>query len=103
MKAYLQKEGDAFCEELESEDERPPTTTAVSSDNCQYASYQVIPNVGVQCYYAYSDDNIYHWSLPPEINVPTDGPHAMDIEWERSFAGIVAECVSSSSTENLYT
>lgn len=101
MKTYLLREGDALCEELEPEDQNTSISTAVSSDKCQYASYQVIPNVGVQCYYAYSDDAMYHWSLPPEINVPKDGPHAMDIEWERSFAGIVAESVPASSTENL--
>lgn len=101
MKMYLTREGDALCEELEPENTSPSISTAVSSDKCQYASYQVIPNVGVQCYYAYSDESMYHWSLPQEVSVPKNGPHAKDIEWERSFAGIVAESVRPVSTENL--
>lgn len=66
----------------------PSISTAVSPNKCRYAACQVIPNVGVQCYYAYSDNHLYSWSFPPQISVPAEGPHARDIDWERAMAGI---------------
>lgn len=102
-KRFVNREGTATCvgqNELETEVYNPSVATAVSHDKCQYASCQVIPNVGVQCYFAYSDDPIYYWSLPSQITVPERGPHATDLDWERATAGIVAEEVSE-SVENL--
>lgn len=88
---FLKKEGTATCigdNEYDFKETHPTISTAMSNDKCQYASYQVIPSVGVQCYYAFSDEPMYNWSLPSQITVPKSGPHATDIEWERALAGI---------------
>ncbi|XP_060845094.1 uncharacterized protein LOC132924680 [Rhopalosiphum padi] len=88
---FLKKEGTATCigdNEYDIKDTNPTVSTAMSNDKCQYASYQVIPNVGVQCYYAFSDEPMYNWSLSSQITIPKSGPHATDIEWERALAGI---------------
>jgi len=88
---FLKKEGTATCigdNEKDLKDTFPPISTAMSNDKRQYASYQVIPNVGVQCYYAFSDEPMYNWSISPQITIPKSGPHATDIEWERALAGI---------------
>jgi hypothetical protein len=45
--------------------------------------------VGVQVYYAYSDEPLYKWYIPPQITVPKKGPHAGPLEWERAIAGIM--------------
>lgn len=71
----------------------PTITTAVSNDKCQYAATQIIENVGVQCYFAYSDDNIHDWLLPPQLMVPKGLMHASDVDWERTAAGIQLEDV----------
>lgn len=98
---FLNNEGTATCPGGINYDEPdPPMSVAVSNDKRQYASSQVIPNVGVQCYFAYSDDHIYNWTLPPQINIPKGGPHARHVDWERSMAGIVSELYTP-STDNL--
>lgn len=98
---FLNNEGTATCiGESDIEEPDPPMNVAVSNDKCQYASCQVIPNVGVQCYFAYSDDHIYNWNLPPQVTVPKDGPHARHVEWERAMAGIIPEFYTP-STDNL--
>jgi len=101
---FVKGEGTATCvgdDELETNGyPYPLINTAVSPDKCRYASCQVIPNVGVQCYYAYSDDHLYNWNLPSQITVPKEGPHARDIEWERAMAGIIPESIRPSE-ENL--
>jgi len=68
----------------------PPVVTAVSDDKCQFAAYQEIPNTGLQCFYAQSDEPLYEWffkhgslSVPPENAV-----QAIPLDWERSLAGI---------------
>lgn len=83
--------GTATCALSELEDPYPSMSTAVSTDRCQYASCHVIPNVGVQCFYAFSDEPMYNWILPTQITVPKNGPHAKDIEWERTLAGLRLE------------
>lgn len=88
---FRRKEGTATCGVSEIEDPYPSMSTAVSNDKCQYASSHVIPNVGVQCFYAFSDEPMYNWILPTQITVPKNGPHAKDIEWERTLAGIRLE------------
>lgn len=65
-------------------------STAVSHDVRQYASCQLIPNVGVQCYYAFSDEPLYNWSIPQQVSIPSRGSHARDNDWERALAGIVS-------------
>lgn len=88
---FRKKEGTATCIVNEPEEVYPSMSTAVSNDKCQYASSHVIPNVGVQCFYAYSDEPLYNWLLPGQITIPKSGPHAKDIEWERALAGIQLE------------
>lgn len=91
MRTFVRGEGTATCvgqDELSGKQFNQPISTAVSQDKCRYASYQVIPNVGVQCYYAYSVDYLYNWNLPPQLSTPRDGPHAQDIDWERAVVGI---------------
>jgi len=88
---FLKKEGTATCIGQNENDLKvtyPTISTAMSNDKRQYASYQVIPNVGVQCYYAFSDEPMYNWTLSSQITVPKSGPHATDIDWERAVAGI---------------
>ncbi|XP_022175653.1 uncharacterized protein LOC111037408 [Myzus persicae] len=88
---FLKKEGTATCVgdiEKDIKVTYPTISTAMSNDKRQYASYQVIPNVGVQCYYASSEEPMYTWTLPSQITVPKSGPHATDIDWERALAGI---------------
>lgn len=102
---FVRGEGTATCigqDEISENQSYPSISTAVSQDKCRYASYQVIPNVGVQCYYAYSDDHLYNWNLPPQISAPKDGPHARDIDWERAVAGIHPES-KKQSVENKET
>lgn len=92
---FARGEGTATCvgrnEETSVNPKYPSISTAVSRDKCRYAACQVIPNVGVQCYYAYSDDHMYNWNLPPQISLPREGPHARDIDWERVTAGVNPE------------
>jgi len=100
---FLKKEGTATCigdNEKDSKDTFPTISTAMSNDKRQYASYQVIPNVGVQCYYAFSDEPMYNWSIPSQITVPKSGPHATDIDWERALAGIQL-ILHKPSTDNI--
>lgn len=68
----------------------PPVMTAVSEDKRQFAAYQTIPSVGMQCYYAQSDDPLYDWSFKSNsISVAPAKPlHAIPLDWERSLAGI---------------
>lgn len=99
---FLKKEGTATCIgdiEKDVKDTFPTISTTLSNDKRQYASYQVIPNVGVQCYYAFSDVPMYNWSISSQVTVPKSGPHATDIEWERALAGIKFE-LHKPSTEN---
>lgn len=103
-KKFISREGTATCvgqNELEMELPNPTISTAVSHDRCQYAACQYIPDSGVQCYFAYSDDPIYYWLLPPQITVPAQGPHATDLDWERTMAGITAEAISESMEQLL--
>ncbi|KAF0760741.1 Uncharacterized protein FWK35_00022147 [Aphis craccivora] len=56
---FLNKEGTATCigdNEYDIAETHPTISTAMSNNKCQYASYQGIPNVSVQCYYAFSDE-----------------------------------------------
>ncbi|XP_050061922.1 uncharacterized protein LOC114132101 isoform X2 [Aphis gossypii] len=102
-KKFLNKEGTATCigdNEYDIAETYPTISTAMSNNKCQYASYQVIPNVGVQCYYAFSDEPMYNWSLSSKIKIPKSGPHATDVEWERALAGIKLQLVTL-STDNL--
>lgn len=88
---YRKGDGNATCigkNEIEPETSNPKISTAVSHDKRRYASCQVIPNFGVQCYYAFSEDHLFNWTLPPQITVPKEGPHAKDFDWERAMAGI---------------
>lgn len=68
----------------------PPVVTAVSDDKCQFAAYQMIPNFGMQCYYAQSDDPLYEWRFKyNSLSVAPAKPiHAIPLDWERSLAGI---------------
>ncbi|XP_060856135.1 uncharacterized protein LOC132933880 [Metopolophium dirhodum] len=97
---FLKKEGTATCIGNNEEETFPTISTAMSYDKRQYASYQVIPNVGVQCYYAFSDEPMYNWNLSSQISVPKGGPHATDIEWERALAGIQLK-LHKPSTDNI--
>jgi hypothetical protein len=100
---FIKKEGTATCigdNEYDFEETYPTISTAMSNNKCQYAAYQIIPNTGVQCYYAFSDEPMYNWSLSSKIKVPNSGPHATDIEWERALAGIKLKLVAS-NTDNL--
>lgn len=94
---FRRKGGTATCDISESEGSYPSMSTAVSNDKCQYASSHVIPNVGVQCFYAFSDEPMYNWVLPTQVTVPKNGPHAKDIEWERTLAGIRLESYKPSN------
>lgn len=82
-------EGTATCTPIESNLFNPPITTTVTHDNCRLASSQIIPNVGAQVYYAYSDEPLYKWYIPSEISVPKRGPHAGPLEWERAIMGVM--------------
>jgi len=88
---FLKKEGTATCIGENKEVHYPTISTAMSNDKRQYASYQVIPNVGVQCYYAFSDEPMYNWNLSSQVSVPKGGPHATDTDWERALAGIQSQ------------
>lgn len=102
---FMKKGGNATCvgsNESDSGDSNPSINTAVSNDKCQYASCQVIPNVGVQCYYAFSEEPMHSWSLPVQVSAPKNGPHAKDLDWERAMAGMQLETVKPDS-ENLET
>lgn len=68
----------------------PSVVTAVSDDKCQFAAYQTIPKVGIQCYYAQSDDPLQNWLFKyNSLSVaPTNPIHAIPLDWERSLAGI---------------
>lgn len=79
--------GDPSCQGIVL---NPPVITAVSDDKRQFAAYQKIPNGGLQCFYAQSDEPLYDWyfkfnslSVPPE-----NASHAIPLDWERSLAGI---------------
>jgi len=97
---FLKKEGTATCIGNDEKVTFPTINTAMSNDKRQYASYQVIPNVGVQCYYAFSDEPMYNWSISPLISVPKSGPHATHVEWERALAGIQLE-LQKPNTDNI--
>lgn len=101
---FLKKEGTATCvgdAENPTKTSYPTINTAMSNDKCQYASYQVIPNVGVQCYYAFSDEPMYNWTVNSNIiTIPKGGPHATDIEWERALAGVIYK-LHKPNTENV--
>lgn len=100
---FLNKEGTATCigdNEYDIAETHPTISTAMSNNKCQYASYQGIPNVSVQCYYAFSDEPMYNWSLSSKITIPKSGSHATDIEWERALVDIKLQLVTS-STDNL--
>jgi len=97
---FLKKEGTATCIGNNEKKTFPTISTAMSYDKRQYASYQVIPNVGVQCYYAFSDEPMFNWNLSSQISVPKGGPHATHIEWERSLAGIQLQ-LHKPSTEDI--
>lgn len=69
----------------------PPVITAVSDDKRQFAAYQSIPNTGIQCFYARSDDEpLQEWSYKfQSLSVPPENwVQAMPLDWERSLAGI---------------
>ncbi|XP_026814213.1 uncharacterized protein LOC113554498 [Rhopalosiphum maidis] len=68
----------------------PPIVTAVSDDKRQFAAYQKIPNAGLQCYYAQSDEPLYEWFFKHKsLSIPPDNAvHAIPLDWERSLAGI---------------
>ncbi|VVC41728.1 Hypothetical protein CINCED_3A020198 [Cinara cedri] len=68
----------------------PPVVTAVSDDKRQFAAYQTIPKVGMQCYYAQSDDPLYEWRFKyNSLSIAPPKPiHAIPLDWERSLAGI---------------
>ncbi|XP_003240416.1 uncharacterized protein LOC100571758 [Acyrthosiphon pisum] len=68
----------------------PPIMTAVSDDKCQFAAYQEIPNAGLQCYYAQSDEPLYEWFFKHDsLSIPPENPvQAIPLDWERSLAGI---------------
>jgi len=102
---FLKKEGTATCigdNEKDLKVNYPTISTAMSNNKCQYASYQIIPNVGVQCYYAFSDEPMYNWTLPSQITVPKSGPHATDTDWERALAGIQSK-LHKPSTDKVQT
>jgi len=97
---FLKKEGTATCigdNEKDINFNYPTVSTAMSNDKRQYASYQIIPNVGVQCYYAFSDEPIYNWAHSSQIIIPKNGPHATDIDWERALAGIQSKLYKTST------
>lgn len=105
-KKLRQGDGTATCVGFNEADNPrqpyPTISTAVSQDKRQYAACQVIPNVGVQCYYAFSDDHLYNWTIPSAISVPASGPHTRDVDWERAMAGIHSKrTINSPSAENL--
>lgn len=83
------REGTATCTPIDIRVSNPPITTSVTHNNCRFASSQIIPNVGVQVYYAYSNEPLYRWYIPPQITLPKKGPHAGPLEWERAIAGII--------------
>lgn len=100
---FLNKEKIATCigdNEYDIAETYPTISTAMFNNKCQYASYQIILNVGVQFYYAFSDEPMYNWSLSSKIKIPKSGPHAMDIEWERALVGIQSQLVTP-TTDNL--
>ncbi|XP_060882112.1 uncharacterized protein LOC132953788 [Metopolophium dirhodum] len=68
----------------------PPIMTAVSDDKRQFAAYQEIPNAGLQCYYAQSDEPLYEWFFKHDsLSIPPENPvQAIPLDWERSLAGI---------------
>uniref|UniRef100_A0A2S2QM69 Uncharacterized protein n=2 Tax=Sipha flava TaxID=143950 RepID=A0A2S2QM69_9HEMI len=86
---FRNREGTATCTPIDTRISNPTITTSVTHNNCRFASSQIIPNVGVQVYYAYSDEPLYKWYIPPQITVPKKGPHAGPLEWERAIAGIM--------------
>lgn len=97
---YINGEGTATCTPNESYVYNPPITASVAHNKCRFASSQIIPNVGAQVYYAYSDEPLYRWYIPPQITVPKKGPHAGPLEWERAIAGILPES-NASRVENI--
>ncbi|KAL5236768.1 hypothetical protein ACI65C_004178 [Semiaphis heraclei] len=97
---FLKKEGTATCigdNEKDLKFTYPTISTAMSNDKRQYASYQIIPNVGVQCYYAFSEEPIYNWTHSSQTIIPKNGPHATDIDWERALAGIQSKLYKTST------
>eukprot|EP00102_Acyrthosiphon_pisum_P027000 XP_016664210.1 PREDICTED: uncharacterized protein LOC100572133 isoform X2 [Acyrthosiphon pisum] len=99
---FLKKEGTATCigdSEKDLKVHYPTISTAMSNDKCQYASYQVIPNVGVQCYYAFSDEPMYNWNLSSQVSAPKGGPHATGTDWERALAGIQSQSQKPSTDQ----
>lgn len=68
----------------------PAISTSVSDDKRQFAAYQTIPGVGLQCYYAQSDEPLHEWSFKSEsmLKKPENATHAIPLDWERSLAGI---------------
>lgn len=68
----------------------PPVVTAVSNDRRQFAAYQTIPNVGLQVFYAQSDEPLYEWFFKQgsPSTQPDSASQAKSLDWERSLAGI---------------
>lgn len=68
----------------------PPIIASVSEDTCQIAAYQTFSNVGLQCYYAHSNEPLYGWYFNPALafNMVQDPVHAKSLDWERYLAGI---------------
>lgn len=79
--------GDPFCQKTVL---NPPVITAVSDDRKQFAAYQKIPNGGLQCFYAQSDEPLYDWFFKyNSLSIPPDNAsQAISLDWERSLAGI---------------
>lgn len=73
----------------------PPVMTVVSEDRCQYAASQVVPKVGIQCYFARADYPLSDWNFYLSSSKPSNPMHAAPLDWERSLAGIFKQLVSS--------
>lgn len=68
----------------------PPVFSSVSDDTRQIAAYQTLSNVGIQCYYARSDEPLYEWYFNPDFSskMPIDPVHTKPLDWERYLSGI---------------
>ncbi|XP_050444024.1 uncharacterized protein LOC126847689 [Adelges cooleyi] len=75
----------------------PPVISAVSEDRCQYAASQVVPKVGIQCYYARADYPLSDWNFSYASTKPPKPMHASPLDWERSLAGIFRKPISTAS------